>query len=95
MTEKQAKARAKQIFDSLTETQKNHIQSIYNDFEYWRRRGNEAKQAYMSDFITIRDFLTAGEPLEVWEAFRGLLFDYVHERYNQEQKRIDDMLLNK
>ena len=91
-----AEARAKEIFNSLTEAQKNHIQDIFNDKIYWERRGNEADaKDYGYKISYIKDFLTAGETSDVWSAFSEILYNYNKERYNKEQKDVDDMLLGK
>ena len=96
MTEKQAQARAKEIFDSLTEAQKNHLQNLYNDKIYWERTGKKQDaNAYGYEISHIKEFLTAGEASSVWSAFSELLNDYNYNRYNKEQKHIDDLFLGK
>lgn len=91
-----AEERAKQIFDSLTEAQKNHIQDIFNTKTYWDRSGNkEMEKSNIAELIAIENFLTAGEVAGVYCALDNLLYDYNKERYNKEQKATDDMLLGK
>ncbi len=91
----QAQARAKEILNSLTDLQKNHIQQIFNDGKFCERIGNkkDADKA-SSEIFTLINFLTAGEGADVYSVFGELLYDYNIKRYNQEQKHIDDMMLN-
>lgn len=91
-----AQKRALTIFSNLTEAQKDYLQDLYNDAKYWERQGQPSKAKYYHDraFI-IRDFLLKKESNETRETFYEIIIDYHNDRYNKEQKHIDDILLNK
>ena len=94
MTESEIKQEAQSIFNSLTEAQKEHIYRIYADEQY-SKRNKELKDTadrLFSERFTILMFLTAGHSTEVYSAFEDMLIIYLHKRYRQEDKCVDDLL---
>ena len=94
MTENEIKQEAQSIFNNLTEAQKEHIYRIYADEQY-SKRNKELKDTadrLFTERFTILMFLTAGHSTEVHSAFEDMLIIYLHKRYRQEDKYVDDLL---